>query len=149
VKSFALLLLAGCWTGSGAPQEPPRPSGAVNRLFPTAEIRAIRRCAANGPEKLLLTFYGNARDGEFDVEILFAPKDVVPKTVVDGDKATFSPCRLHGCSAAMLTIDELAIGTRARGRFRVAANAGPSFADEFEARWVGTPWAVYCPSDNI
>jgi hypothetical protein len=35
-----------------------------------------------------------------------------------------------------------AVGVGARGHYRVEANAGPLYEDEFEATWVGTPWEV-------
>ncbi len=146
-----LLILAGCWTSSSVPEAPPAPSSAgataVNARFRIAEVRAIRKCSANGPQMLLLSFRDDAES--FEIELAHAPGDAIPKTVADGVQATFSPCHSHGCDVAMLTLDELVIGKRARGRYRVSAKAGPQYADEFEATWVGRPWAVECPSENI
>lgn len=144
-----LLLLVGCWTGAvvspEAPAAEPRPAPS-NRF--AAKVRAIRRCSPTGPRTLLFAFERSGHRG-FEVELVHDPADPIPRTVVDGTRATFSPCHSHGCSVAMLTIDELVIGKLARGRFRVAARAGASYADEFDAKWVGTPWDVECPRENI
>ncbi len=59
-----------------------------------------------------------------------------------GDGAEISICAFHGCTASSVTLETVALGVGARGRYRVEANAGPLYEDEFEATWVGTPWEV-------
>lgn len=132
-----LLSLSACWTASPAAQPPPTVSNA--------EIRAIRRCSPIGPQLLVLT----VEQPRFEVEIEYKPGEPIPRVVVDGDRSKFSACYSHGCTIANLALDELAIGSRASGRYDIIANAGPTWSGRFEARWVGIPWTVECLPDPV
>jgi hypothetical protein len=142
------VVLAGCWTGS-TPEPAPPSAVKVNTAMPDATIKAVRRCMEDGPQLLVLTFKNPNSELEFEIEVAYKPGLQAPLTVHDEHGANFSPCYSHGCTVATLTIDELVIGTRARGRYQFSAKAGLAGFDNFEARWVGTPWAIECPPDKV
>jgi hypothetical protein len=145
VRTLSLILLAGCWTGAADP-----PAAPVARTPANAEIRAIRKCSPTGPQLLILRFpHPENPDNDFEIEVSYSPKDPIPRVVVDGDRAMFSPCRLHGGDPANLTLAELEIGKRASGRYAITAKAGMTYVGDFEARWVGIPWTVDCPLDPV